>query len=251
VFGFFTRACAYGLLLTEAYPEKVFGDVPGMRTWADAEPAAVPAGFGTPESVYRGPGAPPGYGYPGGFAAQAVAQPAAQPVGWLLLLPAAGKRLLVAVIVLGVIVYGANAWFNWHLLSSASSRADNVATAENAVDQVGAAYVTLTNNLTGAEKATKACDENLTCVTGQDTKIAGYLTAFGNRLTAALMPPNSVAARARLSQVVTKAVRGFTQLSAVTTGAQYQSVYTSAGLVVTLDDFDTDYDALLKALENN
>ena len=85
------RYYAYWLMLTPAYPGGLFGDKPGIPTWAD-QPAApagftppygatpgfgtaestygtAPGGYGAPYSPYAAPGAasaPGGYGYPAG-----------------------------------------------------------------------------------------------------------------------------------------------------------------------------------------
>jgi hypothetical protein len=85
------RYYAYWLMLTPTYPGGLFGDKPGMPTWADqpAMPAentppfgaapgygtpesvygTAPGGYGTPYSPYAAPGGAPvpgGYGYPAG-----------------------------------------------------------------------------------------------------------------------------------------------------------------------------------------
>jgi hypothetical protein len=304
VLRFQARYYGYVFMLTPAYPGRLFGDVPGTPTWADAAGAApVAPGFGTPESVYGGPTAqdapafpaapadPSGYGYPAqpdypaqagystepgypaqpgyaepptvppgypgqqgyGYPAQqgygypAPAQAVAQPAGWLIVLSAGARRLLVAIIVLGVLTYGGT--FAVRLASAKS--ANNVETAQTALDQTNASYTTLTNQLTSWESAVSACDGNLTCVTGQDAKAAGYFTTFDSKLTGTAMPSNSVAAAARLNQVSNAAASDFTQLSKVTTASQYQSVVTSSGLQTTLNNFDSDYTALVNALESN
>ena len=276
VFRYMTRYNAYWLMLTPAYPGGLYGDVAGASTWADQPPSALTpnpmppafggpaAGPGTPDSVYGAPEgygyqnpAPGGYGYPApapsgyGYPAGYGAQPVAQPAGWLVLLTAAARRLMTVFIVLGALFVVGYIALIAVAVASAGSQADNVVTAQNALDQVSASYSTLTKNLTAWENATKACDGNLTCVTSQDAKAAGDLTTFHTQLAGTPMPPNSVAAAARLDQDTTTAAQGFVQLSKVTTAAQYQSVFTSTGLQSTLNDFDTDYNALVSALESN
>jgi hypothetical protein len=304
VLRYLTRYYGYGLLLTPAYPGRVFGDVPGTPTWADAAaPAPAPPGFGSPESVYGGPGAQggygypaqpdhpaqadytppadyppqsdyqaqpgysaqpgsptqsgypaqpgypvqPGYGYPGGYGVR----PAFQPASWLLVLPTAAKRLLTVFIVLGVILYAGDLVYQGSVISRSASQVNNVQTAQNALNRLNASYGTLTNEVTSWESAIQACDENLTCVTGQDAKAAGYFTTFDNQLTATAMPANSVTAAGQLDQVGTQSAQDFTELSKVTTVTQYQSVVNSTGLETTLNDFDTKYNALVSALERN
>jgi hypothetical protein len=245
VLRFHARYYGYALMLTPAYPGRLFGDVPGTPTWADAA-AAVPPGFGTPESVYGYPAqagypAQPGYGYP----------VPALPVSWLVVLSAAARRLMIVFIVLGAIFYVGVIAYDATVFSHRASQANNFAKAQNALNSVNASYDTLTNNLTSWQSAIQACDGNLTCVTGQDAKAAGFFTTFDNQLTATAMPSNSVAAASRLDQVGNSSAQAFTQLSRVTTASQYQSVVTSTNLQATLNNFDTDYTALVNALESN
>jgi Domain of unknown function (DUF4389) len=277
VLRFQARYYGYALMLTPAYPGQLFGDVPGTHTWADAAPAApVPPGFGSPESVYGGPTVqdspafpaapaapadPAGYGYPlpaqPGYGYPVSAQPGygypvpAGPVSWLVVLSAAARRLMIVFIVLGAIFYVGVAAYDATVFSHRASQANNFATAQNALNSVNASYDTLTKNLTSWESAVQACDGNLTCVTGQDAKAAGFFTTFDNQLTATAMPSNSVAAANRLDQVGNSSAQAFTQLSKVTTASQYQSVVTSTNLQTTLNNFDTDYTALVNALESN
>ena len=274
VLRYLTRVYAYYLLLTPAYPGKLYGDIPGTQTWADAAPAAVAPAAGTPESLYGGPTAQGGYGYPAqdyppqpgypaqagygypaqagyGYAAPYGAQPVSQPANWVLVLSAAARRLLTIFIVLGAMIMIAYVALIAIAIGSAGSGVDNLATAQNALTSVNASYSTLTNQLTSWESAVQACEGNLTCVTGQDAKAAGYFTTFDNQLTATAMPSNSVAAASRLDQVGDSSAQAFTQLSKVTTASQYQSVVTSTHLQATLNNFDSDYTALVNALESN
>jgi len=245
---FQTRYYGYVAMLTPAYPSGLYGDAPGTPTWADAAPtAAVQPGFGTPESVYGGPGVQGGYGYPAGYGPQPVFQPAS----WLLLVSAAAKRVIIAFIALGMLLFVANVGFEANGLFESVGQFTNVQTAQNALTQLDNSYTTLNKNLTSWESATQACDQNLTCVTSQDAKAAAYFTAFDNQLTGTPMPSNSVAAASRLDQVGTASAQDLTQLSKVASGTQYASVVTSTGLQATLNDFDTDYNALVSALESN
>jgi len=256
VLRYLARVYGYYLMLTPAYPAKLYGDIPGTQTWADTAPgAAVQPGFGTPESLYGGPAAQGGYGYPAqagyGYAAQYGAQPISQPANWLLVLPAAAKHLMTAFIVLGAVILAAYIAAIAVAVGSAGSGLGNAATAQTALTSVNASYSTLTNQLTSWEGAVQACDGNLTCVTGQDAKAAGYFTTFDSQLKATAMPPNSTLAAAQLDQVATQSAQDFTQLSKVTTASQYQSVVTSTNLQTTLNNFDSRYTALVNALESN
>ena len=251
-------------------PESVYG-TPGGYGYPAPGGYSAPQGYGYP-GEYGQPGAygqpeeygqPQGYGQPEGYGYPAAAgygsaapmgysgQPAFQPPRWLLSLPAAAKRLVTVFIVLGTVFVIAYIALIAIALGSAGNQASSIVTAQDALNQVGTSYNTLTTNLTSWENATKACNGNLTCVTGQDVKAAGYLTSFHHQLTGIPMPPDSVAAATRLDQDTTKAVAGFTQLSKVTTAAQYNSVFASTGLETTLNNFDTDYTALVNALQSN
>jgi hypothetical protein len=255
---FQTRYYGYLAMLTAAYPSGLYGDAPGTPTWADAAPTApVQPGFGTPESVYGGPGtqgdygysypAQPGYGYPAGYGAQPVFQPAS----WLLFVSAAAKRVIIAFIALGMLLFVADVGFQLNGLFQSVGQFTNVQTAQNALNLVNTSYSTLNKNLTSWESATEACDQNLTCVTIQDAKAAADFTAFDNQLTGTPMPSNSVSAASRLGQLGTESAQDFTQLSKVTSASQYESVFTSTGLQATLTDFNTQYNALVSALESN
>jgi len=110
VLRFQTRFYGYLGMLTTAYPGGLYGDKPGMVTWADAPAPGFDApapGYGTPGGygVPGGYGAPAGYGAPGGYGAPAGygTGPVPQPGAWAVPLTSAAKVLVTTFIVLGAI----------------------------------------------------------------------------------------------------------------------------------------------------
>ncbi len=154
------------------------------------------------------------------------------------------------------LVFGSLIWVGWGiaygtLIATAVNQAGNVSTVNNAIDKLNSSYSTLNGNLSQWQSAVAACDQNLTCVTKQDSKAAAYFSAFASVLSATPMPSGASAAAARLQSDATAAAQAFTRLSQATTVAQYQSTFTGSGLRQLLDRFDQDYNALGTALENS
>ncbi len=257
------RFYAYWWMLTPTYPAGLFGDKPGIPTWADqrAAPTAPAApGFGTPESLYGsaagGYGAPysayappgaapvpggygypagPGYGAPAGYGARSLFQPAS----WALLLTSGAKKLLTTFIVLGVALWLADIAVLGLEVSKAAS-ASNV--ASNAIAALNTSNGTLNSQLTAWQNAVQACGQNLTCVTGQDAKAATDFSAFASRLQATPLPASAASAGARVHADATTISQDFTVLSHSTTIGQYNLAYANTALAQT--KFNTDYSAL-------
>jgi hypothetical protein len=250
------RFYAYWWMLTPTYPGGLFGDKPGIPTWADQPAApAAPAGsgadglnlpdtagpwvtppfgatpgFGTAESVY---GTPVGYG----------TRPVFQPATWTLLLTSGAKRLVTTFIVLGAVVWLAAIGLTGLAVSKAGS-VSNAVIASNAIAALNTSYGTLNSQLPAWEKAIQACGKNLTCVTGQDAKAATDFSAFASRLQAIPLPASAVSAGARLDADATRVAQDFTVLSQTTNPTLYQSAVASTGLQQTLNEFNTDYSAI-------
>jgi hypothetical protein len=251
------RNYAYWWMLTPAYPGGLFGDKPGARTWADqftapAPPApgygSAPDGYGAPYSPYAAPGAAPGpggsgypagpgYGAPAGYGARPLFQPAA----WGLPLTSGAKRLVTTFIVLGVAFLAADIGVQ---VAVAARSVSNAAVASNAIATLNTAHGTLGDQLGAWQNAVQACDQNLTCVTRQDAKMATDFAAFANRLAATPLPASAASAGARLETDATTMAHDFTVLSKTTTASQYESTFTSTGVGQTLTKFNTDYSAL-------
>ena len=265
------RFYAYWWMLTPSYPGGLFGDKPGIPTWADQPAAPITAaapGYGTAESVYGtapgGYGAPyspyappvvapvpdgdgylagPGYGAPAGFGMRPLFQPAT----WALLLTSGAKKLVTTFIVLGVVVLLAYIALVGLAVSKAGSTS-NALVASNAIASLNTSYGTLNSQLTAWQKASQACDQNLPCVTSQDAKAATEFSSFASRLQATALPASAMSAGARVDADATTMAQDFTTLSKTTTASQYQSTFTSTGLARTSSEFNTDFSALSKEL---
>jgi hypothetical protein len=273
------RYYAYWSMLTPAYPGGLYGDKPGIPTWADqptpptgstgiTPPFGAAPGYGTPESVYgtapggygapyspyAAPGAGPvpgGYGYPAGPGYGAPAgpgygapagyggRPLFQPATWALLLTSGAKKLVTTFIVLGVVLWMADIG-----LQVVNARSEvNRLIASTAIAQLSASHATLNSQLIAWQNGTKAC-ANPRCVTGEDATAATDFSAFASQVQAIPLPASAASAGARLYADATKLAQDFTALSRTTTASQYQSTYTSTGLIQTLAEFNADYSAL-------
>jgi hypothetical protein len=278
------RYYAYWWMLTPAYPGGLFGDKPGIQTWADQPAAPRPApGYGTPESVYGtapggygapyspyavpggavpggavpggavpgGASVPGGYGYPAGSGYGAPvgygARPLFQPASWTLPLTSGAKKLVTTSIVLGAVVWLAYIGLIGVAISRAASKA---VVATNAIAALNTSHDTLNSQLIAWQNAVQACDQNLTCVTGQDAKVATDFSAFASRLAATALPASAASAGARLHTDATTMAQDFTVLSKTTTVSQYQSTFTSTGVAQTLTKFNADYSTLGQKLSS-
>jgi hypothetical protein len=126
------------------------------------------------------------------------------------------------------------------------SSASNAVTATTAINQLNNDNITLSNSLTAEQQVQSSCDQNLTCVTKQDSKAATAFSVFSSQLEDTPVP--SGANEARLSADAAMAARDYSLLSKATTVAQYQSTFNSVGLQQTLDGFDQDFTALINQL---
>jgi hypothetical protein len=217
---------------------------PGYGAPAGYDPTV---GYGaSPAGATGGYGAPVGYGVPAtGYSPRPVFQPAT----WLLPLTSAARKLLTTFIVIGVLFFAGYIAFYVAVIGSAVSSATNNNTAANATDQLNTSYNTLTGTLTTWEQATTSCNQNLTCVTKEDTTAASAFNAFSSQLSATAVPSGSDAAKAKLAAVSASAAQDFTRLSQSTSTTQYQSIISSTGLQATLNAFDSDYTALMSNLQ--
>ncbi len=161
------------------------------------------------------------------------------------MLTSGAKRLVTTFIVLGVVVLLADVGLGVYRGYSA---AKNTAVASNAIAALNTSYGTLNSQLTAWQKASKACDQNVPCVTGQDATAATDFSSFASRLQATALPASAASAGARLDADATTMAQDFTALSQTTTTSQYQSTLTSTGLARTATEFNTDYSALGKEL---
>ena len=124
----------------------------------------------------------------------------------------------------------------------------DTATAVTAINQLDSSYTTLTNSLNAWEQATTSCDQNLACVTKEDTKAASAFNTFSGQLANTSVPAGADAEKARLAAAAAASQQDFIQLSKTTSASQYQSTVVSTGLQKTLNGFDADFNALTAKL---
>jgi hypothetical protein len=258
-----TRLSCYEYMLTPAYPWGLFGDSPGAASAAsppgypapDAGYGPPPPGYGTDPGYgtapgygsdpgYGGYGQPPGYGQPGGYGPGGTV---VQPASWQLVLTSAAKGLLVLFLVLGVVTFIFGAIRDAALFNQAS----NVATVNNAIDELNSSYNTLHGNLTQFEHAVADCDQNFTCVTKQFANAAGYFSTFASELRATQEPPGAISAANQVYSDAAGLAQAYTQLGQAKNVAQYQAALTQTGLQQLGNRFDQDVNALGTALNNS
>jgi uncharacterized protein DUF4389 len=285
-----TRTYCYHYMLTPTYPGGLFGDgaageaptpvppepgyggpgyeapgygTPGYgpgygglspSTPAYGEPAATAPGYGTPQYGAPTPGyGGPAYGAPGaGYAAGYAApqQPVFQPTSWQMALTSPARRLLVLFIVLGVLTCGAYGVLYAALVANGVGTVNNVETANNAIGSMNSSYNTLSSKLSQRAKATAACNQKLSCVTGVDTTAASDFSKFASQLQATAMPSGATAAADQLYSDATKVSQDFTQLGQSTTTEEYQSTATSTNPQQALNQFDQDFNSLMSKLSS-
>jgi hypothetical protein len=211
----------------------------------------TPAGFGAPGTGYGAPGT--GYGTPVGYGAQAgySLRPLFQPATWLLPLTSAARKLVTTFIVLGSLLVVAYIALYVTLIGSTVGAIGGDIPAAIAISQLNSSYATLTNSLTTLEQAATSCDQNLTCLTKNDSKAASAFNTFSSQLSDTSVPSGAASAKARLAADSAAAAKDYTQLSQTTSDAQYQSTFTSTGLQQKMNTFDSDYTALTNNLQTN
>jgi hypothetical protein len=263
------RFYSYYWMLTPAYPWGLFGDAPsvppaapgyGMGPGYGAAPGYGGApgygytpGYGTPASVYGAPGgygygSPGGYGAPGGYG---PGQTVFQPASWQLVLSKGARQLVILFLVLGVIAGVFNGTSNALSLSHALQRAQDINTANNAIDTVNSSYNTLTTQMNQWHYTVSACDQNLTCVTKADADAATYFSDFASELRATAMPSGATAAANQVYSDATRVAHDYAQLSQAADVATYQDTFNRLGLQQGLNRFDSDFNALGTALDNS
>ena len=268
VIRFQARYYCYVLMLTPTYPGGLYGDKPGMTAWTDQLPPApgygvpgygvpgygisgpaygnpadsAPQGYGTPAPGYA---APAPYGSPGGYGVRPLFQPAT----WLLPLTSGARALVTTFIALGSVVLAAFiGLYAIGLYAIGNAAAKSTVNPVIAGNQLETSYTTLSNSVDAWHKATTSCDQNLTCVTKQDTKAAALFTTFSSQLARTSVPSASTAAKAKVAADSAAVAQDITQLSKATTVSQYQATLASTGLQQALHTFDTDFAALLNGL---
>jgi hypothetical protein len=136
------------------------------------------------------------------------------------------------------------------VIASGVSSISNDATAADAISQLNLSYTTLTNSVDSVKSAA-ACDQNLTCVTQQDTKAANAFMGFSTQLAMTTVPSDADADKARLAVVSATAAQDYTRLSQSTSAAQYNAAAASTNLAQTINAFDPDFNALMNKLQSD
>src|SRR6185437_7874836 len=149
------------------------------------------------------------------------------------------RKLVTTFIVLGLLSFGAYVTTEAVSIGSTVGKVSDTATAITAINQLNSSHTTLSDKLSALEQASSNCDQNLTCVQGQDSKAASAFTAFSSQLANTTVPGGAAA---------TTIAQDYTQLSKATTADQYQSTFSSIGLQKSLNGFDQDFTDLVKSL---
>ena len=136
-------------------------------------------------------------------------------------------------------------------LSRALQRAQDINTANNAINTVNSSYGTLTTKMNQWHYTVSACDQNLTCVTKADANAATYFSAFASELRATPMPSGAAAAANQVYSDATRVAQNYAQLSQAANVAAYQDTFNRLGLQQSLNRFDQDFNALGTALDNS
>jgi hypothetical protein len=222
-----------------------YGGAPGY-----GPPGYGAPGYGTPGSVY---GAPPGYGAPGGYGAPAGYGPGhtvLEPANWRLILTPAAKRMVVVFLVVGAISSIVSTARYGVAVADAVKRAQNVTTANNAINTLNTSYSTLTSEMNRWQDTVTACDQNLTCVTKADTTASTYFSDFATEVRITPVPSDAAAAANQLYSGAMQVARDYAQLGQAANVEQYQSTFNRLGLQLSLNRFDQDFNALGTALNN-
>jgi hypothetical protein len=177
-------------------------------------------------------------------------RPVFQPATWLLPLTSGARKLVTTFIVLGLLFFGAYVTTEAVSIGSTVGKVSDTATAITATNQLNSSYTTLSDKLSALEQASSNCDQNLTCVQGQDSKAASAFTAFSSHLANTTVPGGAAADKARLSAAATTVTQDYTRLSQAATADQYRSMFFSIGLQKSLDDVAQDFTDLVKSLQS-
>jgi hypothetical protein len=175
-------------------------------------------------------------------------RPVFQPDTWLLPLTSGAKKLMTTFIVLGALFLAGYGAIYSVIIGSTVNSVNDTATAVSAISRLDSSYTTLTNSLNAWDQATTNCDQNLTCVTREDSKAASAFNTFSGQLANTSVPAGADAEKARLAAAAAASQRDFVQLGKATSVSQYQSTVVSTGFQQTLNGFDSDFNALTAKL---
>ena len=261
VMRYYIRYIGYLTLLTGEYPDALFGDLPARGEFATdaagfpgqpgafpvqpgafpAQPSSEPGGFATEPTSFSAE--------PTGFPATVGQPPLAMPFGatsagqpWQLVLSQGARRLIILFIAIGVVLFVGNS-----ILSSLEigKVANTVATRTNAIDQVQAAYSTLSNTLSSFQAKSAACQGNVSCVTALDRQASQAFDTFGTSVQDTAMPDRATTSAAdQLAAASSQAGQLLLRLGQATSAAQYEAILTSTNVQQILDQVDVDYQNL-------
>jgi hypothetical protein len=264
------RVIGYTFMLTSAYPAGLYGDLvpavpPGPQLGDEAQP-----GYGAQQPGYGAPEPQPGVGDPQGWVTQPPGEPQgwqtqqpeyAQPgygqqpqpgyavppaatglASWWLVLSSRAKALVTVFLVLGVLfAVGEGA-----LEAAVTS---NVVSAAQANNQLQAALTPLNAELTTYSTQIRQC-QTQSCVSTQNNKAADAFNSFAAQVRAIPMPSAQTSTDAEnLASSASHVASLYSQLAAVTTQSQYQSI--ASGLQSALDQVQQDYTTLTNQLTNS
>jgi hypothetical protein len=216
---------------------------PGFGPPAYAEPGYGQPGYGQPASSQAEFGQP-AYAAPGYGQAPAVTRWLGGDQPWRLILSGAAKGLVSMFLALGVLLLVAVA-----VIIGITASSNNSLTRAAAAISVESSFATLDTTLSSFSTKTAACRGKLRCITGLDQQMSQAFTTFGQGIRNISMPsPAATAAADRVTSDATQASHDFQRLAQVTSVSQYQQVVASAGLRPLLNQFDTDYQNLGRAL---
>jgi hypothetical protein len=234
------RVIAFALMLTSTYPAGLFGD-------QEVAGAPVAGPYGQPQPGY-GYGAPlgslPAYGGPRGYVADGAYQAgAADGRRWLLLLSAPARKLMVFFIVFGAVISAGYSAYQVTTLAGEIS-------ALTATAQFTLAAAPARVELGSYPSDVTACDGELDCVTGLDRTLATDFSTLASELQGISVPAQATAAKARLITASSNVSAAFARLGAATSAGQHASIARSSGVQQAGEQFDADYDYLVRALRS-
>jgi hypothetical protein len=239
-------APAYPPPAAPSYPPPATPTYPGP-----ADAGSPPPGAYSAPPTYPPPGVFPagGYGYPppAPYGAPPVWYPptfGADLANWRLLLTRAARRVVIVFVALGVVVLIA------YIAIPITLGARSVANANRAINEVNAAYTTLEGQVRAFDQAATACPSGPThfsCAQQQDAVAAGDLDQFATSVSAVTVPAAAQGAQQQLVVTTQNAANDMRTLSTAPNVTVYQSEL--AGLDTQLIQLDTDYRALISAIQ--
>jgi len=282
VLRYYVRYLGYVILLTDTYPDGLFGDRVAAGSEFTAGTAGAPASFGFPAQTEPGypaqtepgsfqvqpgafpaqpqgsaPGDPAHAGgsaaEPGGYYGTMGAPADTTPFGpttfgspWQLVLSQAARRLLGMFLALGVILIVV---YIIVLTAVVGKAANSAVTRVNAINDVQASYATLSKTLSTFQAKSVACHGSITCVTGLDRQASTAFDTFGTSIRGTAMPNAATTAAAdQLASASLQAGQVLQRLSTAKTAAQYEAIITGSNVQQVLSQVDQDYQNLGTAL---